>query len=146
MALIADILLISGAFGAAFYCMLLSRRLSRLSDLDGGVGKAIADLNAQVTDLTKTLQEARTSAAVSAETLADLTNRAEAVAGALDTMLSAAETFDQPGAEWREPQGQPNGPATSNTGSKASGASGERTERPAMPSFVRGRAVRTAAE
>ena len=142
MTLIADILLISGAFGAAFYCMLLSRRLSRLSDLDGGVGKAIADLNAQVSDLTKTLQEARASAAVSAETLAELTNRAEAVATSLDTMLTSASTADEAGTDQRTSQGHPTGSKTARTGN----APGERADRPAMPSFIRGRAVRTAAE
>lgn len=142
MTMIADILLISGAFGAAFYCMLLSRRLSRLSDLDGGVGKAIADLNAQVSDLTKTLQEARASAAVSAETLAELTNRAEAVATSLDTMLTSASTADETDTGQRNNQGHPTGSNTARAGSSP----GDRADRPAMPSFIRGRAVRTAAE
>ena len=52
MDLIADILLVAGAFGAGFYCFILSRRLSRFTDLEKGVGGAVAVVSAQVDDLT----------------------------------------------------------------------------------------------
>ena len=41
MDLIADIFLIAGALGAGFYCIVLSRRLSRFTDLENGVGGAV---------------------------------------------------------------------------------------------------------
>ena len=51
MELIADILLIAGALGAGLYCIVLSRRLNRFTDLEKGVGGAIAVLSAQVDDM-----------------------------------------------------------------------------------------------
>ena len=49
---IADGLLIAGAIGVAFYCFVLSRRLTRFTDLDRGVGGAVAMLSSQVINLT----------------------------------------------------------------------------------------------
>ena len=62
MEVIADILLVAGALGAGFYCFILARRLSRFTDLENGVGGAVAVLSAQVDDLTKTLGAAQQSA------------------------------------------------------------------------------------
>ena len=42
MQMIADILLVAGAFGAGIYCFVLSRRLNRFNDLEKGVGGARA--------------------------------------------------------------------------------------------------------
>ncbi|MDJ0627406.1 MAG: hypothetical protein QNJ44_04020 [Rhodobacter sp.] len=89
MDLISDILLIAGAAGAAFYCIVLSRRLSRFTNLDQGVGGAIAVLSAQVDDMTRALAEAQGSANGSTETLATLTERAEDVARRLELMVAA---------------------------------------------------------
>ena len=47
MELIADILMISGTLAVAVYCMVLARRLSRFTDLEKGVGGAIAVLSAR---------------------------------------------------------------------------------------------------
>ena len=57
MDLIADIFLIAGALGAGFYCIVLSRRLSRFTDLENGVGGAVAILSQQVDDLTRALDD-----------------------------------------------------------------------------------------
>lgn len=89
MELIADILLVAGALGAGFYCFILSRRLTRFTDLENGVGGAVAVLSAQVDDLTKTLETAQSSAGASAETLTELTNRAEDVARRLELMVAS---------------------------------------------------------
>ena len=89
MALIADILLAAGAMGAGLYCMVLSRRLTRFTDLEKGVGGAVAVLSAQVDDLTKTLETARASAGISASNLQDMTLRAESVAEKLEILLAA---------------------------------------------------------
>lgn len=95
MNLIADILLVAGAMGAAFYCMILSRRLSRFTDLEKGVGGAVAVLSAQVDDMTKTIDSTRSAAASSATKLQDLTERSEAVAKRLELLL--ASMHDLPG-------------------------------------------------
>ncbi|MGO4917577.1 hypothetical protein [Pseudogemmobacter sp. W21_MBD1_M6] len=89
MSIIADILLAAGAIGAAFYCLILSRNLSRFTNLETGVGGAIAVLSSQVDDMTKTLDRARVSATSSANTLEDLTERAERVSKQLELLLAS---------------------------------------------------------
>jgi hypothetical protein len=69
MEMIADILLVAGAMSAAFYCLILGRRLKRFNSLEQGVGGAVAVLSAQVDDLNKSLTSAQATAASSAKTL-----------------------------------------------------------------------------
>ncbi len=89
MEFIANILLIAGALAAAVYCIVLARRLHRFNDLETGVGGAIATLSAHVEDMTKTLAAARKASAGSAETLRELTDRAEAVARRLELLVAS---------------------------------------------------------
>ena len=89
MAMIADILMIAGALGAAFYCMVLSRRLRRFSDLEKGVGGAVAVLSMQVDDMNKSIRQAEKSAAESAARLNELTARSEDAARRLELMFAA---------------------------------------------------------
>jgi len=89
MDLIADMLLVAGALGAAFYCFVLSRRLRRFNDLETGVGGAVAVLSAQVDDLTRTLARAQQTAARSGESLAELTEKAESVAKRLELLVAS---------------------------------------------------------
>ncbi|EIE49858.1 hypothetical protein AL036_14220 [Salipiger aestuarii] len=97
MEFIADILLAAGALGAGFYCFVLSRRLSKFTDLENGVGGAVALLSAQVDDLTRTLDAAQATAGESSATLETLTKRAEDAAKRLELML--ASMHDLPGDE-----------------------------------------------
>ncbi len=96
MELIADIFLISGAVAATVYCIVLSRRLRRFTDLEKGVGGAIALLSAQVDDMTKTLEIAQTSAAGSARSLDDLTGKAEGVARRLELLVASMHDIPAP--------------------------------------------------
>lgn len=89
MTLIADILMIAGALGAAFYCFILSRRLSRFSNLEGGMGGAVAVLSVQVDDLTKALEQANQSSKVSADVLSELTERAEKAASQIELLMAS---------------------------------------------------------
>ncbi len=89
MTLVADILMIAGALGAAFYCMVLSRRLRRFSDLDKGVGGAVAVLSVQVDDMNRTIRQAEKAAAESAARLNELTERSEDAARRLELMIAA---------------------------------------------------------
>lgn len=89
MELIADILLIGGALAAAVYCIILSRRLKRFTDLEKGVGGAIAVLSSQVDDMTKTLKVAQASAVGSANSLDKLTTKAEGVARRLELLVAS---------------------------------------------------------
>ena len=95
MDLIADILLIAGAIGVAFYCVVLSRRLNRFNDLEKGVGGAVAMLSAQVDDMTKTLRGAQSTAASSTEGLIAVTTRAENVAKRLELMMASMHDLPQ---------------------------------------------------
>lgn len=108
MDMIADILLVAGALGAGFYCFILARRLSRFNDLETGVGGAVAVLSAQVDDLTKTLDSARSTASHSTESLQDLTDRAESVAKRLELLM--ASMHDLPDSNAPEPAPPPDGP------------------------------------
>jgi hypothetical protein len=101
MAMIADILLAAGALGAGFYCHVLARRLRRFTDLEKGVGGAVAVLSVQVDDLTKSVQQAQSAAAESVTTLSTVSERAEKAARHLELLVASlhdlpAETVPPP--------------------------------------------------
>ena len=103
MDLIADIILGLGAFGAGFYCLILSRRLKRFNNLQGGMGGAVAVLSAQVDDMTKTLNHAQSAAGQSADVLTELTERAEESARKLELMMASLHDLpDTPPAQAEE--------------------------------------------
>lgn len=102
MSLIADILLIAGALGAGIYCVVLSRRLTKFTDLEGGMGGAIAVLSVQVDDMTKLLDKAKVTASSSSSSLEALTQRAEGVAQRLELLV--ASMHDLPEAKEPEPK------------------------------------------
>lgn len=104
MDLIADILLASGALGAGFYCFVLGRRLKKFNSLEKGVGGAVAVLSTQVDDLTKTLSAAQSTAAVSAETLSDLTVRAEEMSKRLDLQMASLHDIPELPSASSEPE------------------------------------------
>lgn len=89
MEMVADILLVAGALGAGLYCFILSRRLTKFTDLENGVGAAVAVLSAQVTDLQKALETAQKTATHSTDSLDDLTRRAEDAAKRLELMVAS---------------------------------------------------------
>lgn len=97
MDLIADILMTSGAFGAAIYCYVLSARLKKFTALESGMGSAIAVLSVQVDDMTRALEGARGAAHAQAEGLARQTQRAEATVAQLERLM--ASLHDLPGPE-----------------------------------------------
>ena len=94
MTMVADVLLVAGALGAALYCYVLSRRLRRFTDLEKGVGGAVAVLSVQVDDLTGILARAQTTAKTSVEQLDAVSERAEAAHKRLE--LSIASMHDLP--------------------------------------------------
>lgn len=96
MELIADLLLISGALGASFYCYILGRRLNRFNSLEKGVGGAVAVLSAQVDDLEKTLDAAQKSAQDSARSLTGLAVRAEGAARQLELQMASLHDVSVP--------------------------------------------------
>ena len=97
--MIADILLVAGALGAGFYCFILAQRLNRFSDLEKGVGGAVAVLSSQVDDLNKSLQSAQSVSAASSTALDQLTNRAEDVSKRLELLMASMHDVPDPIAE-----------------------------------------------
>lgn len=89
MELIADILLVAGAFGAGLYCFVLARRLRRFTDLEKGVGGAVSVLSTQADELRKSLDTAREASDESGVALKALTERAETVAQRLELMMAS---------------------------------------------------------
>ncbi|WP_371416271.1 hypothetical protein [Rubellimicrobium sp. CFH 75288] len=92
---LSDTLLAAGALAAALYCLVLSRRLRRFTDLERGVGGAVAILSAQVDDLTRALGRADGAARDSAAALAQASDRAEAAGRRLELMLAALHDLPQ---------------------------------------------------
>lgn len=118
MELIADVMLVAGALGAAVYCLVLSRRLRRFNDLENGMGGAIAVLSAQVDDMTQALKGARVTAQSSSSALVGLTDRAEGVAQRLELLV--ASLHDLPlGAGPDAPLAQENVPEPQRSGEEA---------------------------
>lgn len=101
MELIADILMVAGALAAAFYCLILGRRLKKFNSLEKGVGGAVAVLSSQVEDLKNTLETAQKTAAASAETLTDLSVRGEDLSKRLEIQMAALH--DLPPQEAAQP-------------------------------------------
>ena len=99
MAFLADILLAAGALGAGFYCYVLSRRLRGFTDLEKGVGGAVALLSAQVDDLTRALRGAQEQAAASEARLARTTAEAEAAARRIELLVAAMHDLPAAGAD-----------------------------------------------
>lgn len=96
MAFIADILLAAGAMAAALYCFVLSRRLRRFTDLEQGVGGAIAVLSVQVDDLSKALKNAEAATAASTNGLAAQSKTAEAAAKRLELLMASLHDLPEP--------------------------------------------------
>ncbi|SNT03756.1 hypothetical protein [Tropicimonas sediminicola] len=103
MALISDVLLIAGALGAAFYCYILSRRLNRFTNLEKGVGGAVAVLSVQVDEMTKALEGARAMSQNSADSLEALTKRAETAAGRIELILASLHDLPEPAPPCADP-------------------------------------------
>lgn len=110
MEFVADVLLVAGAMGAGLYCFVLSRRLTRFTDLENGVGAAVAVLSVQVSDLQTALESAQNTASHSTDTLEALTTRAEESAKRLELMVAALH--DLP-TETVVPPPRPTGPVFS---------------------------------
>ena len=96
MAIIADIFLTSGALAAGFYCFILSRRLRRFTDLEHGVGGAIAVLSVQVDDLSKALAQAEQASSSSSSSLEAQFQKAESIAKRLELLIASMHDLPEP--------------------------------------------------
>lgn len=103
MGFIADVLLVAGALGAGVYCLVLAQRLARFNDLENGVGGAVAVLSSQVDELSQSLSAARSTAAESHGSLAELTARAEDVARRLELLVASMHDLPEQDEETAPP-------------------------------------------
>ena len=99
MDMIADMLMTAATLGAAIYCIVLAKRLRRFTTLETGMGGAIAVLSAQVDDMTRALENARTVAGGSERKLEELTQRADALARRLELLMASMHDLPSPRTE-----------------------------------------------
>jgi hypothetical protein len=94
---VSDMLLATGALGAGFYCMILSRRLRRFTDLERGVGGAVAVLSAQVDDLKRALGQAQATAQSRVGQLTEANQRAEAAVRRIELLIASLHDLPEAG-------------------------------------------------
>lgn len=108
--LIADIFLVAGCLGAAIYCFMLSRKLSRLNQFESGLGGAIAVLSAQVDDMQKVLAATEGTANEASSELKHLLSEANDVATRLDLLLAGVDDLPEVFEQQVEPAPEPEEP------------------------------------
>lgn len=91
--ILADLLMIAASSGAAIYCLILSRRLSRLTSFDKGIGGAIAVLSAQVDEMKAAVADARAGADGVSLQLQDQMKQARDISRELELMIAACHDF-----------------------------------------------------
>ena len=96
MTLIADGFLFIAAAAAAAYCIVLSRRLSRLNGLQGGLGGAILSLSERVDAMNAALAEAKSSTESAARELSQRTEIAMRTTDRLQELVERAERLETP--------------------------------------------------
>lgn len=89
----ADILVILASLGAMAYCMVLSRRLSRLTSFDKGLGSAIAVMSSQVDEMKAALREAKAGSDGAGHQLGALVGQAREISSELELMIAACHDF-----------------------------------------------------
>ena len=89
----ADILIIFASLGAMAYCMVLSRRLSRLTSFDKGLGGAIAVMSSQVAEMKAALKEVKSGSEGAGTQLTELVFQAREISSELEMMIAACHDF-----------------------------------------------------
>lgn len=109
----ADILVIFASLGAMAYCMVLSRRLSRLTSFDKGLGGAIAVMSSQVDEMKAALKEAKSGSDGAGNQLNDLVHQAREISSELEMMIAACHDFAEEAISVQAPEPSPPvGPST----------------------------------
>lgn len=93
LSLLADALMIAASAGAGGYCLILSRRLSRLTSFDTGIGGAIAVLSAQVDEMKTALTKAKDGSDAAGTELGGLVRQAREISSELELMIAACHDF-----------------------------------------------------
>ncbi len=109
----ADILVIVASLGAMGYCMVLSRRLSRLTSFDKGLGGAIAVMSSQVDEMKAALREAKAGSDGAGQQLNELVHQAKEISTELEMMIAACHDFAEEAISTQIPQEISSGPSDS---------------------------------
>jgi hypothetical protein len=99
LGLAADLLLMTASLGAAAYCMVLSRRLSRIGSFDKGIGGAIAVLSTQVDEMKTALAAAKAGSDGAGQHLNELVRQAREISAELEMMIAACHDFAETAIE-----------------------------------------------
>ena len=99
LSIVTDLLLVTASVGAAAYCMVLSRRLTRLGSFDQGIGSAIAVLSAQVEEMKTALGEAKAGSDGAGQHLNGLVRQAQDISAELEMMIAACHDFAETAIE-----------------------------------------------
>lgn len=91
MSLIADGILILTCLTTALYCYVLSRRLSRLSNTDEGIGKQITQMNAGLEETRSAVKEIKATSKAASEALTREVAQARKIATQLSRLNEKAE-------------------------------------------------------
>ncbi|MBF9042655.1 hypothetical protein HKCCE4037_04915 [Rhodobacterales bacterium HKCCE4037] len=89
----ADFLVILASLGAMGYCIVLSRRLNRLTSFDKGLGGAIAVMSSQVDEMKAALHEAKAGSDGEGKQLSELVHQARDISTELEMMIAACHDF-----------------------------------------------------
>lgn len=103
--MIADyvqMLLVPAMAALAGYCALLSRRVRKLNDLEGGLGAAIAVMTIEVDRLESSIRAARTAARGEAEALELQLRKAKAATERLERLTALSAPLPRPLRRRRE--------------------------------------------
>lgn len=120
----ADILIIFASLGAMAYCMVLSRRLSRLTSFDKGLGGAIAVMSSQVDEMKAALKEVKSGSDGAGNQLSELVFQAREISSELEMMIAACHDFAEEAISVQAP------PETQNSHSEEAPEADQNTEEP----------------
>lgn len=95
MSLIADGLLILAGFAAAIYCLVLSRRIRRLTNAGEGIGAEIENLNRSVSEVQEATKRANRAAEEASKKLAEEVRNANTVTAKLERLVRKVDRADE---------------------------------------------------
>lgn len=125
LSLLADALMIAASAGAAIYCLVLSRRLSRLTGFDSGIGGAIAVLSVQVDEMKGALAAAKSGSEGAGAELRELVAQAREISAELELMIAACHDFAEQALVVQAPTGDGEGRGVDQAGDPVPGSAPE---------------------
>lgn len=95
MELIVDLVLLTASCAATFYCIILSRKLSKLKDTERGLGATIASMSQMVEQARLAVQDAKTTSNESVATLSPLVNETKEIIPRLSELIDVISELSE---------------------------------------------------